>query len=172
MTRTRVIVALVVLAAAGVGLAVLLAPGDDSGSDRAAAPDRVTTTVPSTTTPASTTTTPTTTTPTTTPETPPGPCGAVQAPIRTAIDAGVAGASTGATVSECRLAASDANWALVRLTPSAGSSFSATTVVLHQSSGAWTVAATGGTNAGCGVAPQQVVADLGQFCVGGGGTAQ
>ena len=133
----------------------------------------MTTTVPATTLPASTTTTtPTTTTPTTTPATPPGPCGTAQTAIRAAIDAGVPGAAAGATVSECRLAASDATWALARLTPAAGSSFAATTVVVHQSNGAWSVAATGGTNAGCGVAPQQVVADLGQFCVGNGGTAR
>jgi hypothetical protein len=31
--------------------------------------------------------------------------------------------------------------------------------------------ATGGTNAGCGQAPQQVIVDLGQFCAGTGGGA-
>jgi hypothetical protein len=99
----------------------------------------------------------------------PGECGSAGAAIKAAVEAGVQGAATDATFAECRLAASDASWALVKLAPSAGSSFAATTVVLHGGGGSWTVVATGGTAAGCGKAPQQVIADLGQFCVGTGG---
>jgi hypothetical protein len=175
VTRTRALLGLLVLAAAGIAIALIVAPGDDSSDHAATAPSTTTSTTPattaapSTTAPASTTTPPTTTT---TSATPPGPCGQAQAAITTAIDAGVAGAAGGATIRECRLAASDTTWALARLEPSAGSGFAATTVVLHQSAGAWSVAATGGTGAGCGIAPQQVIADLGQFCVGNGAGAR
>jgi hypothetical protein len=174
VTRTRALLGLLVLAAAGIAIALIVAPGDDSSDHAATAPSTTTSTTPattaapSTTAPASTTTPPTTTTS----ATPPGPCGQAQAAITTAIDAGVAGAAGGATIRECRLAASDTSWALARLEPSAGSGFAATTVVLHQSAGAWSVAATGGTGAGCGIAPQQVIADLGQFCVGNGAGAR
>ena len=40
------------------------------------------------------------------------------------------------------------------------------TVILHGGAGSWAIVATGGTNAGCGQAPQQVIVDLGQFCAG------
>ena len=106
----------------------------------------------------------------------PGACasvaGGVGGAIRAAVDAGVPGAVTGADVIECRLAASNAGWALVRLAPKAGSSFTETTVILQGGGGSWAIVATGGTNAGCGKAPQQVIADLGQFCVGSGGGTQ
>jgi hypothetical protein len=50
-----------------------------------------------------------------------------------------------------------------------GATFSPLTVILHAGAGAWTVVASGGTDAGCGSAPQQVIVDLGQFCAGRGG---
>jgi len=53
-----------------------------------------------------------------------------------------------------------------------GAQFSAVTVILHGGAGSWAVVAQGGTNAGCGQAPQQVIVDLGQFCAGTGGGAQ
>ncbi|MFN8025092.1 MAG: hypothetical protein U0W40_01685 [Acidimicrobiia bacterium] len=102
----------------------------------------------------------------------PGACGNAATAIKTAVDAGVPDAATNAEVTECRLAASDTTWALVRLEPKAGSSFAETTVILQGGGAAWNVIATGGTNAGCGKAPQQVIADLGQFCVGSGGGGQ
>jgi hypothetical protein len=43
---------------------------------------------------------------------------------------------------------------------------------VHGSAGSWAVVAQGGTNAGCGKAPQQVIVDLGQFCAGTGGSTQ
>ncbi len=103
---------------------------------------------------------------------PPGPCGVDAGPIRTAIDAGVAGAQAGADVASCRLAASDVTWAAVQLVAKPGAEFDPLTVILHGGAGAWAIVATGGTGAGCGQAPQQVIVDLGQFCVGtGGGSA-
>jgi hypothetical protein len=179
MTRTRWLLLVLVLAAVGVGVAVLVAPGGDSTSDQAAKDSSTNTTTttaapatsgPATTTAVPSTTTPATTTPATTTVAVPGACGSVGGAIRAAAQAGVPGAAAGADVSECRLAASDASWALVQLTPTAGSSFAATTVILQGGGGSWAVVATGGTNAGCGKAPQQVIADLGQFCVGTGGS--
>jgi hypothetical protein len=179
MTRTRWLLLIVVLAAVGVAAAAVLAPGDDSGSGSAA--DRgsggsggtaatTTTLAPVTTAPVSTGA-PATTAPPTTTVVVPGACGSLGGVIEAAVDTDVPGAAAGADVTECRLAATDATWALVRLTPKAGSSFTATTVIL-QGGGAWNVVATGGTDAGCGKAPQQVIADLGQFCVGSGGGGQ
>ena len=186
MTRTRWLLLIVVLAAVGVAVAVVVAPGDDSGSGSTAArgtsgstggstggSSRAATTstlAPATTAPV-TTVAPATTAPPTTTAVVPGACGSLGGVIKAAVDRGVPGAAAGADVTECRLAATDATWALVRLTPKAGSGFTATTVIL-QGGGAWNVVATGGTDAGCGKAPQQVIADLGQFCVGSGGGGQ
>ena len=44
----------------------------------------------------------------------------------------------------------------------------ALTAIVHGGAGSWSVVAQGGTSAGCGQAPQQVIADLGQFCAGTG----
>jgi cytoskeletal protein RodZ len=126
-----------------------------------------TTTVATTTVPATTTTTTTATTATTTTG-PPGPCGTDAGPIRVAIDAAVNGAGN-ADVDACRLAASDPTWAAVHLVARPGAQFAATTVIVHGGAGSWSVVAQGGTNAGCGQAPQQVIVDLGQFCAGTGG---
>jgi hypothetical protein len=148
---------------------------DDTDSDVAvpatttSAAATSTTTAPTTTTVAPTTT-PTTSTPTSTTG-PPGPCGADAGPIRVAIDAGVNGAGN-ADVAACRLAASDPSWAAVNLTAKPGAPFDAVTVIVHGGAGSWSVVAQGGTNAGCGQAPQQVIVDLGQFCAGTGGGAQ
>lgn len=181
MTRVRWLLLIVVLAAVGVLVAALVAPGNDSSSDQAgqasktghagkdggAAQPTTTTTVAASTTVPTTAAPPSTTAPPTTAAIP-GACGNAGGAIRAAVDAGVPGAATGADVTECRLAASDARWALVRLVPKAGSTFAPTTVIL-QGGGSWAVVATGGVDAGCGKAPQQVIADLGQFCVGTGG---
>jgi hypothetical protein len=142
-------------------------------------PTTSTTAVPTSTTGAPTTTVavagPTTNTATTTTapaaDAPPGPCGADTGPVRAAVDAGVANAEADADVASCRLAPSDPTWAAVRLAAKPGATFTPLTVILHGGAGAWTVVASGGTDAGCGSAPQQVVVDLGQFCAGtGGGT--
>ena len=179
MTRTRWLLLIFVLAAVGVGVAVAVAPGDDSGSgstaDRggtggSAATATTVAPAPAATAPI-TTVAPATTAPVTTVVVP-GACGNLGGVIKAAVDTGVPGAAASADVSECRLAASDTTWALVRLAPKAGSSFAATTVVLQGGGSAWSVVATGGTSAGCGKAPQQVIADLGQFCVGSGGGGQ
>ena len=131
-----------------------------------------TTTSPASTTAPTTTNAPTTTTTTTTAPPAgeaPGPCGTDAGPIRTAIDAGIANASANAQVASCRLAASDASWAAVRLEAKPGAQFDALTVIVHGGAGSWAIAASGGTNAGCGTVPQQVIVDLGQFCAGRGG---
>jgi hypothetical protein len=125
-----------------------------------------TTTAPSTTVAPATTSAPTST------AGPPGPCGAATAPIRAAIDAGVAGAGPNADLSSCRLAASDPTWAAVNLSAKPGAPFAAVTVILHGPGGAWSIVAQGGPSAGCGQAPQQVIVDLGQFCAGTGGGAR
>jgi hypothetical protein len=116
----------------------------------------------------------TTVAPTSTPTSttgPPGPCGADTGPIRAAIDATVSGAGQNADVASCRLAASDPTWAAVNLTAQPGAQFAPLTVIVHGGGGSWTVVAQGGTDAGCGQAPQQVIVDLGQFCTGTGGGA-
>ena len=69
----------------------------------------------------------------------------------------------------CRLAASDPTWAAVQLAAKPGAQFDAVTVIVHGGAGSWTIVASGGTDAGCGAAPQQVIVDLGQFCAGTGG---
>ncbi len=153
--------------------------------DSIAAPAHTTTTEPTTTgpttsataAPTSATGAPTTTVavPTTTTATaddaPPGPCGPDTGPVRAAIDAGVPDAQANADLTSCRLAASDPSWAAVQLAAKRGATFSALTVILHGGAGAWSIVASGGTDAGCGSAPQQVIVDLGQFCAGtGGGT--
>jgi hypothetical protein len=70
------------------------------------------------------------------------------------------------------LAASDPSWAAVNLDAKPGAQFAALTVIAHGGAGSWSVVAQGGTSAGCGAAPQQVIVDLGQFCVGTGGGAR
>ena len=126
-----------------------------------------TTAAPTTTVaPAATTTLSTSTAPSTTG--PPGPCGPDAGPIRVAIEAGVSGAAD-ADVAGCRLAASDPSWAAVNLAPKPGAQFAAVTVIVHGGAGSWSIVAQGGTDAGCGQAPQQVIVDLGQFCAGTGG---
>jgi cytoskeletal protein RodZ len=151
--------------------------------DDTATPERdaTTTTRAPSTTPATTTTAPvaastTTAAPTTTTAAPsdnepPGPCGAETGAIRAAIDAGVANAQANADLASCRVAASDSSWAAVQLAAKPGASFDVLTVIVHGGAGSWAIVATGGTNAGCGAAPQQVIVDLGQFCAGTGGGA-
>ena len=168
---TAIVAAVLVVAAIVAAQAIR---DDDTTADRATSS---TTTTPSTTAAgASTTATPTTTVPASTTTTgaptngePPGPCGADAGAIRAAIDAGVAGAQAGADVATCRLAASDVSWAAVQLAAKPGAEFDPVAVILHGGAGSWAIVATGGTNAGCGQAPQQVIVDLGQFCAGTGG---
>ncbi len=171
---TVVAAAVLVVAAVFVGRAIR---DDDTSPARAHA---ASTSAPSTTGAAITTTTtpptssaPATTTTTTAPANgdPPGPCGADTGPIRTAIDAGIANAQASADVASCRLAASDASWGAVQLAAKPGAQFGALTVIVHGGAGSWTIVASGGTNAGCGTVPQQVIVDLGQFCAGSGGGA-
>ena len=138
---------------------------------------RATTTSSASTTSSTTTTTPATTAPATTAAPtsttgPPGPCGTDAGPIRVSVEAAVTGASANADVASCRLAASDPSWAAVQLTAKPGAQFDALTVILHGGAGSWAVVAQGGSNAGCGQAPQQVIVDLGQFCAGTGGSAR
>jgi hypothetical protein len=103
---------------------------------------------------------------------PPGPCGADAQPIQAAVLAAVTGASADAQVGSCRLAASDSSWAAVQLTAKPGAQFATATVIVHDGAGSWSVVAQGGTSAGCGQAPQQVIVDLGQFCAGTGGSTK
>ncbi len=136
-----------------------------------------TTSSTSTTSSTTTTSTPATTAPATTAAPtsttgPPGPCGSDAGPIEVAVDAAVTGAAANADLASCRLAASDPSWAAVQLTNKPGAQFNGLTVILHGGAGSWAVVAQGGSNAGCGQAPQQVIVDLGQFCVGTGGSAQ
>lgn len=86
--------------------------------------------------------------------------------------AAVNGASANAQVASCRLAASDSSWGAVQLTAKSGAQFTAVTVIVRGGAGSWSVVAQGGTSAGCGQAPQQVIVDLGQFCAGSGGNTQ
>jgi hypothetical protein len=177
MVRRWVLTAIV--AAVLVAIAVVVAHGirdDEPEADRTE-PGATTSSAPRTTQPSTTTSAPATTAaPTTAAPTsttgPPGPCGTVTGPIRAAIDAGVAGAAANADLTSCRLAASDPTWAAAELTPKPGMPFDARTVILHGPAGSWAIVAAGGANAGCGQAPQQVIVDLGQFCVGTGGSAQ
>jgi hypothetical protein len=174
MARRWIVSAIV---AAVLVVAAVLAAHAIRDDDTTAARDRIDapTSAPSTTgaTPTSTST-PVSTAPSTTTlappnGSPPGPCGTATTAIRAAIDAGVAGAQAGADIESCRLAASDTTWAAVRLAARPGAQFDALTVIVHDQAGAWAIVATGGTNAGCGLAPQQVIVDLGQFCAGTGG---
>jgi len=172
---TAVLAAVLVVAAV---VAARASRDDDTDPEAATRATTTTSTTASTSTttttsvaPATTTVAPTTTTATTTPTSttgPPGPCGADAGPIRVAIDAGVSGA-TDADVAACRLAASDPSWAAVNLAAKPGAQFAAVTVIVHGGAGSWSVVAQGGTDAGCGQAPQQVIVDLGQFCAGTGG---
>lgn len=173
---TAVLAAVLVVAAV---IAARAIRDDDTDADSAT---RATTTSTAATTSTTTSTTAapttvapaTTVTPTTTPTSttgPPGPCGPDAGPIRVAIDAGVTGAAN-ADVAGCRLAASDPSWAAVNLAAKPGAQFAAVTVIVHGGAGSWSVVAQGGTSAGCGQAPQQVIVDLGQFCAGTGGSAQ
>jgi hypothetical protein len=180
MARRWVLTAIV--AAVLVVAAVFAARAIRDDDDNTAAPARSTTTgagatsttsAPTTTAAATTTAPATTTTAAPVNGAPPGPCGADSGPIRAAIDAGVANAQTNADVASCRLAASDPTWAAAQLAAKPGAQFDALTVILHGGAGAWSIVATGGTSAGCGAAPQQVIVDLGQFCAGtGGGSTQ
>jgi hypothetical protein len=179
MARRWVLTAIVTVVLVAAAVVAAHAIRDDETDPESAA--RATTTSSVTTAPPSTTAAPTTTTPATTTTLatastattgPPGPCGNDAGPIRVAINAAITGASTNADVAGCRLAASDPSWAAVQLTAKSGAQFDARTVVLHGSAGSWTVVATGGANAGCGQAPQQVIVDLGQFCAGTGGSTR
>jgi hypothetical protein len=181
MARRWIVTAIV--AAALVVAAIVAARAIRNDDTDAAGRDRVTTSTaePSTTGAASTipttsaTSTPATTAPASTTTVapasgePPGPCGTDTGAIRAAIDAAVAGAQGGADVASCRRAPSDTAWAAVELAAKPGAQFDAVTVIVHGGAGSWTIVATGGTNAGCGQAPQQVIVDLGQFCAGTGG---
>jgi hypothetical protein len=178
----------VIVAAALVVGAVVAAHAirDDDTAARAAAtatigPTTSTTAAPTSTTgvPSATGTAPTdagTSTTTSTPatpagDTPPGPCGTDTGAVRAAIDATITDAPADADLSSCRLAPSDPTWAAAQLVAKPGATFTPLTVILHTGAGAWTVVARGGTDAGCGSAPQQVIVDLGQFCAGTGGGA-
>jgi hypothetical protein len=179
----------VIVAAALVVAAVVAAHAirDDDTAARAAATATIapttsttaaptgTTGAPSTTgagpTDAGTTTTTSTTTATAAGDTPPGPCGADTGAVRAAVDAAIIDARADADLASCRLAPSDPTWASARLAAKPGATFTPLTVILHGSAGTWTVVARGGTDAGCGSAPQQVIVDLGQFCAGTGGGA-
>jgi hypothetical protein len=177
MARRWVISAVVGIVLVVAAVLVARAIRDDDHSDDASR--RTTTTSVTTTTGAPSTTAATTPTPasapsttaTTSPSTPPGPCGTQLGPIKTAVGTGVPNA-TANLVGSCRLAASDPTWASVELTNGPGGALNGRFVVLHGDGGAWAVVASGGTEAGCGQAPQQVIADLGQFCAGTGGSAQ
>ncbi len=184
MARRWIIAAIVALVVVVGAVTVALLLRDDGSDTAAPAPSSsiarsTTTTTPTTTGPSATTAPATTGAPaaaTTTAAPPvtgsvPGPCGTATAAIRSAIDAGVAGAAA-ADIATCRLAASDPTYAAAQLAAKPGGQFAATTVILHGATGAWTIVATGGTNAGCGQVPQQVVVDLGQFCLGGAANAQ
>jgi hypothetical protein len=170
---------LTVVVAAVLVVGAILAAHAIRDDDRSAPERAATATTRSTTTSLATTTTsvaPSTTTPPTTTTTvvptngePPGPCGAGTGAIRAAIDASVANAQANADLASCRLAASDPSWAAAQLSAKPGAQFDALTVILHGGAGSWSVVATGGVNAGCGAAPQQVIVDLGQFCAGTGG---
>jgi len=173
------VVVAAVLVVAGV-IAAHAIRDDDTKPDADTAPLVTTTSSGATTSAAASTTTaapvttaaPATSTPTSTPTSttgPPGPCGTDTGPIRVAVNAAVSGAAQSADVASCRLAASDPTWAAVKLAAKPGAQFAAVTVVAHRSGGAWSVVAQGGADAGCGVAPQQVIVDLGQFCAGTGG---
>jgi len=166
------IVALVV--AGGLFVAVVLPSIDDGGTTGRSAPSTrrstsTTAVAPSTTVtpPSSTDTLPTTTT------SPagilPGSCGVDAGPIAAAIDAAVAGARTGAAVTECRHAAVDPSWVLVRLEAKPGAQFAPTSVLLQGGGGSWTIVDSGSNQVGCGKAPQQVLVDLGLLCLGSGG---
>jgi hypothetical protein len=170
MGRRVLIGALIVVVAVGIGAAVAYVTRDDDSSDSTTRP--TTTTGASTTTTLTTTTTPPTTAPTTTTLASgalPDPCGAETATIRLAIDSGVEGATDGADIDTCRLAAVDTSWALVQLVPKAGSGFAPVSVLLQGGGGSWSIVDQGGANLGCGRAPQQVLADLGLFCTSTGG---
>jgi hypothetical protein len=163
------VVAAVLVVAAIVAARAIRDDDTPSAADaRGATTSSAVTTVPSSTTapPVSTTVAAPTTTaagPTTSTTGPPGPCGADTAAIRLAVGTALGSAAPGPDLAECRLAASDPSWAAARV--------GTTIVVVHRDAGAWAVVAQGGTNAGCGQAPQQVIVDLGQFCVGSGGGA-
>ena len=181
MARRWIVTAIVAAALVGAAIVAARAIRNDDTAD--AGRDRVTTSTaaPSTTgaaspipntsatsTPATTTSASTTTVAPASGE-PPGPCGTDTGTIRAAIDAAVAGAQAGADVASCRRAPSDTSWAAVELAAKPGAQFDAVTVIVHGGAGSWAIVATGGTNAGCGQAPQQVIVDLGQFCAGTGG---
>jgi hypothetical protein len=179
MARRTLVGVVIVLAFVGAGAGIALISRDDS-SEQSAAAGSTSTAPPTTVAPTTTlpppettaTTAPTTTPPSTAPPAgPPDACGVDGATIRSALDNGIEGARDGAQVEECRLAAVDASWALVRLVPAAGSSFTPVAVLLQGGAGAWEIVATGDSNVGCGTAPQQVLVDLGIVCSSTGGPA-
>ncbi|MEX1008243.1 MAG: hypothetical protein WD271_10425 [Acidimicrobiia bacterium] len=187
MARNWIVGGVVVLVLAAAGAAVALRAKEGGGNDAQSAPATNSTaptapassttapptTAPPTTAPAETTVAPTTSAPPAPGSpagSPPGPCGVEVGAIRAAVDNGVTGARDGAEVAECRLAAVDPSWALVFLDPKSGAEFAESTVVLHGGGGAWTIVDMGTSQIGCGKVPQQVLVDLGLFCVGSGST--
>jgi hypothetical protein len=176
MARRWILIAVVAAVLVVGGVFAARAIRDDGTDTAKRAPSTTgapSSTVSSTTTAPASTVAPTTTSTPTSTTGPPDPCGADTASIRAAIDAAVSGAAQAADIATCRLAASDPTWAAVDLTAKPGAQFAALTVVVHGTSGTWSVVAQGGPEAGCGLAPQQVIVDLGQFCAGsGGGAAQ
>ena len=159
-----------VLGVAGVFAAHAIRDDDTDAAQRAATTSTANTSAPASTTTTAVTAAPTTSSTPTNTTGPPGPCGTDTGPIRVAINAAVSGAAQSAEVASCRLAASDPTWAAVNLAAKPGAQFATVTVVVHGGAGSWSVVAQGGTNAGCGQAPQQIIVDLGQFCAGTGGS--
>jgi hypothetical protein len=164
----------IVVAAALVAVAVFAAHKirDDEPQPAAHLEHTTTSSTSTTSTTAPVTTTPTPTGASTSTTGPPGACGTDAGPIQAAVFAAVNGASANAQVASCRRAASDPSWAAVQLTAKPGAQFNALTAIVHGGAGSWTVVAQDGTSAGCGQAPQQVIADLGQFCAGTGGSTR
>jgi hypothetical protein len=165
MGRRVAVAVLLVLLVAAAGATVALIAGDDDANDTAGGPTTSSPATASTATPS--TSAPTTAPPTTT--TPPvvGECGLEQAAIVAAVNDGVDGARDRTHVEQCRLAAIDPSWAAVLVVPNPGVAFEETTIVLRGGAGSWAVV--GRSTDACAQATQQVLADLGIVCVGGGG---
>jgi hypothetical protein len=163
------VIVVVVFVSAGAAFALLTRDGDTADT---AGGTTTTTAATSSTAPSNSSTTTRATTTTVSPTTTtvvPGLCGAVGAVIQASVNNGVDGARDRAQIDECRLAAADTSWAVVRLVAKPRANFANTTVLLHSAGGAWAVVATGGDDAGCSKAPQQVLVDLGIVCSSGGG---
>jgi hypothetical protein len=177
MARKWILAGIVVfVVAGGLFVAVVLPSIDDGGTTSRSAPSSTRPSEATTGAEPSTTVTPPSSTnplPTTTTSSPPavlpGPCGIDAGPITAAVDAGVAGARTNATLTDCRHAAVDTSWVLVHLEAKPGTQFAPTSVLLHGGGGSWTIVDSGSNQVGCGKAPQQVLVDLGLLCVGSGG---